>query len=133
MILVIGGFHQGKTAFARRLAAGGGKTGEVEADIAEADGRSASLEEALHAEVVLGFHHYIKRLLQSGQDTETFVRQVIEADPRVVVMTEVGYGIVPMEADERQYREAVGIAGQMLAAKAEGVYRLVCGIGTKIK
>jgi len=81
----------------------------------------------------LGFHHYIKRLLQSGQDTETFVRQVIQADPRVVVMTEVGYGIVPMEADERQYREAVGIAGQMLAAKAEGVYRLVCGIGTKIK
>ena len=133
MILVIGGSDQGKTAFARRLAAGGVNAGEVEADIAEADGQTASPEEALHAEVVLGFHHYIKRLLPSEQDAETFVRQVIEADPRVVVMTEVGYGIVPLEAAERQYREAVGKAGQMLAAQAESVYRLVCGIATKIK
>lgn len=143
MILVIGGSYQGKTAFARQLAAGGVdadevtaggvKSGKVETDIAEADGQTASLEEILYAEVVLGFHHYIKRLTLSGQEVEPFVRQVIEANPRVVVMTEVGYGIVPLAAEERQYREAVGHAGQILAAQAESVYRLVCGIAVKIK
>lgn len=133
MILVIGGSHQGKTAFARRLATGGAKAGEADTKIMEADGQTASPEEALQARVVLGFHHYIKRLLRSGRETESFVRQVIEADPRVVVMTEVGYGIVPLEAAERQYREAVGNAGQMLAARAAGVYRMVCGIALKIK
>lgn len=46
---------------------------------------------------------------------------------------EVGCGIVPMEKSERDYREAVGHAGQMLAAAAAEVYRVQCGIAARIK
>ena len=38
-----------------------------------------------------------------------------------------------LEETERDYREAVGHAGQMLAAAAAEVYRMQCGIAVRIK
>ena len=48
-------------------------------------------------------------------------------------MDEVGCGVVPVDKEERQYREAVGAAGQELAARAEKVYRVTAGIPVRIK
>ena len=53
--------------------------------------------------------------------------------PAVITLDEVGCGIVPLEKTERDYREAVGHAGQMLAAAAAEVYRMQCGIAVRIK
>ena len=46
---------------------------------------------------------------------------------------EVGSGVVPIEADARAYREAVGRALCVVAQSAESVTRCVCGIGVRIK
>lgn len=51
----------------------------------------------------------------------------------VVVSQEVGYGVVPMDAFDRKYREAVGRVCTGLASKSKKVTRVVCGIGTVIK
>ena len=51
----------------------------------------------------------------------------------MITLDEVGCGIVPLEKSERNYREAVGHAGQMLAAAAVEVYRVQCGIAARIK
>ena len=51
----------------------------------------------------------------------------------MIVMDEVGAGVVPVERSDREYREAIGLAGQHLAREAEEVYRVVCGIGMRIK
>ena len=48
-------------------------------------------------------------------------------------MDEVGCGIVPVERLERDYREAVGRAGQLLAQNASQVFRVICGIPVRIK
>lgn len=37
-------------------------------------------------------------------------------------MDEIGYGVVPMSAEDREYRELVGHTGQLLARQAEAVY-----------
>ena len=49
------------------------------------------------------------------------------------VSQEVGYGVVPMDAFDRKYREAVGRVCTGLASKSKKVTRVVCGIGTVIK
>ena len=57
-----------------------------------------------------------------------------QQDPDVILVSEeVGYGIVPADAFERQYREAVGRVCTALAAKSRRVTRVVCGIGTVLK
>ena len=51
----------------------------------------------------------------------------------VLVSEEVGYGIVPADAFERQYREAVGRVCTELVGKSSKVTRVVCGIGMVLK
>ena len=51
----------------------------------------------------------------------------------VVVCDEVGSGIIPLELRDRQAREATGRLCIRLAAHADRVVRLVCGIPVVIK
>ena len=51
----------------------------------------------------------------------------------ILVSQEVGYGVVPVDAFDRKYREAVGRVCTKLAAYSHKVTRVVCGIGTVIK
>ena len=51
----------------------------------------------------------------------------------VIICDEVGSGIVPLDSFEREYRERLGRLLCEIAAKAERVERIVCGIGQRIK
>jgi adenosylcobinamide kinase/adenosylcobinamide-phosphate guanylyltransferase len=53
--------------------------------------------------------------------------------PVVVVSDEVGYGIVPMHAGARIYRDLVGIVHQRIAARADEAYLLVAGLPLRLK
>jgi adenosylcobinamide kinase/adenosylcobinamide-phosphate guanylyltransferase len=53
--------------------------------------------------------------------------------PVIVVSNELGSGMVPMDPLSRHYRDAIGLAHQLLAAEAENVYLVVAGIPVKIK
>lgn len=107
MILIIGGSFQGKKAYAAQIC----KDGRILAD----------------------FQDRIRAVLEAGEDPEAFTRQILVTPPAVITLDEVGCGIVPLEQTERDYREAVGHAGQMLAAAAAEVYRVQCGIAARIK
>ncbi len=107
MILVIGGSFQGKKAYAAQIC--GKKT------------------------VLADFQERIRAVVEAGEDPEAFTRQILADPPAVITLDEVGCGIVPMEKTERDYREAVGHAGQILAAAATEVYRVQCGIASRIK
>lgn len=54
-------------------------------------------------------------------------------DNAVVVCDEVGCGIVPVERQDREYRELVGEICCELAKRADKVYRVICGMGVVIK
>lgn len=51
----------------------------------------------------------------------------------VVIATEVGGGVVPVDKDERAAREAAGRLACRLAQRAEQVVRVFCGIPTVLK
>lgn len=124
MEMIIGGAYQGKTAYAK----------EQFPDIKWKCGREITEEELLKAEGVQGFHEYIRKSLEAGDDLTGLAEKLASQDPDVILVSEeVGYGIVPADAFERQYREAVGRVCTALAAKSSKVTRVVCGIGTVLK
>lgn len=124
MEMIIGGAYQGKTAYAK-------------AQFPDVDwkcGKEITEEELLKAEGVLGFHEYIRKSLKAGKDLTGLAEKLAQQDPDVILVSEeIGYGIVPADAFERQYREAVGRVCTALAAKSHRVTRVVCGIGTVLK
>ena len=63
-----------------------------------------------------------------------FSQKIYEQNPDIIIIsTEIGGGIVPMEKSERLWREAVGRSCCYIAAHSEKVIRMVCGIPTVIK
>ena len=51
----------------------------------------------------------------------------------IIVTNEVGLGLVPVNPMGRLYRDLLGKANQLLAARADEVYLLVAGLPVKIK
>ena len=92
-------------------------------------------QENPNAELFFDFHETIRKaVLQDGQDPRAFARQFCDEHPgAVVIANEVGAGVVPMTAEGRAFREAVGRALCVIAQQADTVTRCVCGIGRRIK
>ena len=124
MEMIIGGAYQGKADYAK-------------AQFPDVDwkfGGEITEEELLKAAGVLGLQEYIRKALKAGEDLTGLAEKLAQQDPDVILVSEeVGYGIVPADAFERQYREAVGRMCTALAAKSRRVTRVVCGIGTVLK
>ena len=55
------------------------------------------------------------------------------AEKEVVIATEVGGGVVPVDPDERRKREAAGRLACLLAARADTVIRVCCGLPRLLK
>ncbi len=124
MILIVGGAYQGKTAYAQ----------EKYPNIAWADGRICGKEELQSCGGVHHFQSYVERRLKAGEEVKTLAGELADANPDIVIVCdELGCGIVPADAFLRTYREAAGRVCTELAVYADKVYRVVCGIGQKIK
>jgi adenosylcobinamide kinase/adenosylcobinamide-phosphate guanylyltransferase len=86
------------------------------------------------AEIIPDFHEKVREAILKGEDPREFARKLcLEKPGAVIVANEVGAGIVPMEASERAFREAVGRALCVIAQASDTVVRVVCGIGARIK
>lgn len=124
MILVTGGCFQGKTAYAC-------KTFGIPMEEAK-DGAVCPLEELYSSRLLYHFHEYIKRLMEMGQ--ELSIDRILQENPELVLVTnELGYGVVPIDKFDRDYREKTGRICCQIAKEAEEVHRVVCGLGTVIK
>jgi len=130
MILIIGGSFQGKEEFAKKLI-GQQKGGEENWEQLVCRG-DEPWQKALEKPCLVNFHGFIRQL-QETEEAEKFLCQVLKSEPLLITMDEVGCGIVPLKKEERDYREAVGRAGQKLAAAAREVWRVQCGIPVRIK
>ena len=80
------------------------------------------------------FHEAVRDAMRRGEEARAFAQGVVAAYPEaVIVANEVGAGVVPIEAQERAFREAVGRALCVIAQAAQQVTRVICGIGVRIK
>lgn len=128
MELYIGGLHQGKLSYVltkKKLDYDNQKI---------CNGENCSVEETFSKPILNHFHVLIRRLLVDNQDISLFLTELLQRNPDIyIICNEVGYGLVPLEKEEREYREVVGRSCCELAACAKSVERIICGIGVKIK
>ena len=86
------------------------------------------------AEIFLDFHETIRDAMNLGEAPRDFAKRFCSEHPdSVIAANEVGAGVVPMRAEDRAFREAVGRALCVIAQKAEQVTRCICGIEVRIK
>ena len=91
-------------------------------------------EENPEAHIIPDFHEKVRSAVSCGKDPREFARKTVHDFPEaVIVANEVGSGVVPIEASDRAWREAVGRALCTIAQASETVTRVVCGIGVRIK
>ena len=85
--------------------------------------------------ILTGYEERIREQLECGEDplqcAGTFAEK-LDAQC-VLVLTEMGCGIVPAEHGERQFREMNGRVNCLFAEQAEQVIRVIAGVGQRIK
>lgn len=114
MVLVIGGLAAGKREYVKRT------FGYRDEDFADAvlDDRPVLYNlQDLAAKTDLPEEELVERLLQKD----------------VVICNETGNGIVPVDKAERMARELTGRLCIQLAARADKVVRVICGIPQVLK
>lgn len=83
------------------------------------------------AEIIPDFHLLLKN---HESDSRAFAENFYREHPdAVVVADEIGCGVVPVDRNDRAWREAAGRALCVLAQKSKSVTRVICGIGVRIK
>ena len=123
MIMITGGAYQGKTQFA---------VSEYGCKIT--DGKCCEIDSVFTAECVKNYHLLVKRLLENGENPVEFTERLCRENPSlIVIMDEIGGGIIPLEKSERIWRETVGKAGCIIAENSEKVIRMICGISHILK
>lgn len=103
MIFITGPLYSGKRTFARRLP---GKTPKIRTDV--------------------------QTLAANATDLPALADR-LAAEYDILIATEVGGGVVPMDPKERADREAAGRLACLLAAQADCVVQMFCGIPTVLK
>ena len=126
MILVTGGAFQGKKSYAA-------ETFSLEENDF-ADGKNCSWDAVYKAKGIFHFHEYIRRCLEAERDISALAEEIFRQNSGIViVVNELGSGVVPVDAFDREYREKTGRICCRIAEEAVQVHRVVCGIGTVIK
>lgn len=126
MKLVIGGAFQGKKAYVKQ------HLKIKEEDMA--DGKDASYEALFHCRCIYHFHEWIKKGIEEKWDFKNLAEKLLKRNPEVLIITnELGYGVVPVDAFDRTYRETTGRICTEIAAVCEQVIRVSCGLGMVIK
>ncbi len=132
MVLVFGGAYQGKLVFA--LEQFGIRRDEVvEASFLEWD---TAFHFALPAGVraINHIHGLVRKLVLKGVDPVLAFAELAQQNPELVVLCdEMGSGVVPLDKEENEVREQVGKVLQAAAARSKEVYRVLCGIGMRVK
>ena len=122
LIMIIGGMAQGKHAFAAQFT-----------HARCIDGLAAQIRDAVRAgrDPLAEANASVRDFVTMWESTSSDDRA--ETQDLVLIYPEVGSGVVPLDPEERAWREAVGRVGCRIAAEADEVYRVVAGIAQRIK
>lgn len=84
--------------------------------------------------IINHYHEIVKKQLENGENPMKEAKKLLKTKENFVIISdELGCGLVPMDALEREYREQSGRVNCYFASQADQVIRVICGIGKKIK
>ena len=75
---------------------------------------------------------YIYACIQKNMDPLEGLKQADLRD-KVLICMDMSCGVVPLGADMRQWRQTTGLVCQYLAARADSVHRIFCGLEQRLK
>lgn len=123
MKLVFGGAHQGKLDFALE-----------HFHYTKEEAWDCSQGWDFSYPVLYGVENLLLTQVREGKTPSEEVRKHLpELEEKVLVITDISNGIVPIQEDLRLWREEVGRSMVLLSHQAEEIYRVFCGIGTQLK
>ncbi|WP_042349377.1 bifunctional adenosylcobinamide kinase/adenosylcobinamide-phosphate guanylyltransferase [Bacillus massiliigorillae] len=130
MHIIIGGAYSGKRQFVRE------KYGSFQL-ISAYEGQSMKEEKQSDTVVYEGFEIWISELIKAGQSNqeivEIFREWVCSQQEAVLIMLEIGRGIVPIEEHDRRLRDVVGWVQQEAVKKADEVTSIWHGLAKRLK
>lgn len=101
-----------------------------------ADGADCDENEFAEALVVDHLHLFVKNHLEelkTEEGQERFWEKLLEGEEKILIGDEIGCGIIPLDAGEREYRELYGRIMCRIARSARRVTRIICGVHQVIK
>lgn len=130
MILVFGGAYQGKLDFAKAL--------WPEGSVCDLRGCASDTEAIkamdFSADIICGLDAFAWSCTADGREAAEEMRRRKDLwQDKILIITDVSQGIVPIDARERAFREMNGRLMMYLAKEAKEVYRVFCGIGKQIR
>ena len=132
MKLVIGGRAQGKLNYVLQHMTD--ENYQIYDGVFPDEGELFNLTKKNEWLIVNRFHKWVNKELKENRNPEEELEAFLKKGVRFVVISdEIGNGIVPVDAFEREYRERTGRMLIKLAEQADEVVRVLCGIGQKIK
>lgn len=138
--LVVGGAGHEKLSFAKKRY-GCGNRRDASAEEKEespvhtwVDGAECAFEEIYTCGGIYHFEMLVRRMMEEGINLSGLPADIAGRNPAVVIVTgEIGCGLVPADAFQREYREQMGRICTRLACLSSQVTRVVYGIGIELK
>lgn len=126
MRVVIGGAHNGKRSYVKSY---------LEAqNLSDVQWFEGTLPSSGNRPVVVaGLENWLRDVDLGEDEAILAVMKSLENRLVIVILTDIGRGIVPIDAKERQLRDSCGRLYQQLVAKAEEVIQVWYGIPKIIK
>ncbi|SIT69857.1 adenosylcobinamide kinase /adenosylcobinamide-phosphate guanylyltransferase [Edaphobacillus lindanitolerans] len=130
MHIFFGGAHNGKREYVKRL------LGEKEAEWIEAGGLEKLPHPRRGTVVLAGMESYLSKNHSVEEEAVSDVMRFVDAadrDSLVLIITDIGRGIVPVDAHERWLRDTCGRLNQRLFKKAGRITRIWYGLAEEIR
>ncbi|WP_203248419.1 bifunctional adenosylcobinamide kinase/adenosylcobinamide-phosphate guanylyltransferase [Sporosarcina beigongshangi] len=128
MHVIIGGAHNGKRDYVNAMLASR-KIEWLEGSILS-DRQQLDTNQVI---VVAGIEKWLAETKLSEADAIDYVLAIVAGREAIVILTDIGRGIVPIDAQHRKLRDACGRLYQRLMAEADEVTRIWYGLAQTLK
>ena len=126
MILIFGGAYQGKLAYAQM------RFKLTESNVYKCGSDNPDMPK--NKKIIYEIDKWILALVKNEMNVEDAVQQFSQCNQdSVVICNDISSGVVPSDPVLRKWREETGRAMAVLSQKSSEVFRLFCGISTRIK
>ena len=122
MNLIIGGAYQGKRAFAENT------LGIPAADIYTCAGSGIDFSKPC----IDRLEEFTLACVKENKDPLGILKGQ-DLSGKTLICMDVFCGVVPIDPELRQWRQTTGLVCQYLAAQADRVYRIFCGLEQRLK
>ena len=132
LTLVIGGRAQGKTEYLQeQFGLNASEIAPAAAFAGEGSRSAVGAEEKASPRALVHLEELVR--LRGAKETLAALEGWFSAGEKYICCDEVGQGVVPVDFAEREFRDEVGRALCALAKRAERVFRVIAGIGQRIR